>query len=274
MLPADRERMFPPPMSPNRAELIPILVFPDSAAASKVVAADIGALIRAKQGVNKTCVLGLTTGTTPQELYAELVRMHREEGLSFANVVTFNVDEYFPMLPNNPRSYRTFMQAHLFNHVDIQPANTHLPDSAVPISSVEACCQEYEKEIRTAGGIDLQILGIGRTGHIGFNEPGSQRCSRTRKMPPDPLTREDLSKEFGGDEHVPRYAITMGVSTILDARRIVLMAWGQRKAEIVRAAAEGPVTSQVTASFLQEHGQTQFVIDSEAAGKLTRFESK
>jgi glucosamine-6-phosphate deaminase len=261
-------------MSPNRAENIPILVFPDRAAASKAVAADIGTLIRAKQGASKIAVLGLTTGTTPQGLYAELVRMHQEEELSFANVVTFNVDEYLPMQPNNPCSYRAFMQMHLFNHVDIQSANTHLPDSAVRISSVESCCREYEEEIQAAGGIDLQILGIGRTGHIGFNEPGSPRSSRTRKMTLDPLTREDLAKEFGGDEHVPKYAITMGVSTILDARRIILMAWGQRKAAIVRAAAEGPMTPQVTASFLQEHRQTQFVIDREAATKLTRLKSK
>ena len=184
--------------------------------------------------------------------------MHREEGLSFANVVTFNLDEYYPIQPTHPRSYRHFMQAHLFDHVDIPPANTHVPDGAAPLASVDALCRDYEKGIEAAGGIDFQVLGIGRTGHIGFNEPGSARRSRTRRVTLDPLTRRDASGDFGGEENTPRYAITMGVRNILDARRIVLMAWGQHKADIVRAAAEGSVTPQITASFLQEHDQSAF----------------
>ncbi|MFZ1056999.1 MAG: PIG-L family deacetylase, partial [Opitutaceae bacterium] len=204
-------------------------------------------------------------------LYAELVRMHREEGLSFANVVTFNLDEYFPLPASNPRSYRSFMQAHLFDHVDIPAPNTNVPDGSVALSSVDAHCLDYEDRIRAAGGIDFQVLGIGRTGHIGFNEPGSQRRSRTRIVTLDALTRRDAAGDFGGEENTPRYAITMGVRTILEARRIVLMAWGQHKSEIVRAAIEGPVTPQVTASFLQEHDQVQFVVDRAAAGALARF---
>jgi glucosamine-6-phosphate deaminase len=260
-----------PASGPSRFEHIPIVVFSDSATASKAVARDVAALIRARGPSERKVVLGLATGSTPLEFYAELVRLHREEGLSFANVITFNLDEYFPILPANPRSYRFFMQAHLFDHIDILPENAHVPDGTVPIDAVDAHCVAYEEKIRAAGGIDFQVLGIGRTGHIGFNEPGSQRRSRTRMVTLDSLTRRDASKDFGGEAGTPRNAITMGVRTILEARRVVLMAWGQHKAEIVREAAEGAVTSQVTASFLQEHDQAQFVVDRAAAGALARY---
>jgi glucosamine-6-phosphate deaminase len=260
----------PSSSAPSRFEHVPLAVFPGSAEASHAVARDIAALIRSRQAANRTAVLGLATGSTPLGLYAELVRMHREEGLSFSNVVTFNLDEYYPIQPSNPRSYRNFMQAHLFDHVDLLPANTHVPDGTVPPSALEAYCRAYEESIRAAGGIDFQVLGIGRTGHIGFNEPGSPRRSRTRMVTLDALTRRDAAGDFGGEENTPRQAITMGVKTILEARRVVLMAWGQHKAEIVRAAVEGPVTPQITASFLQEHDQVHFVIDRVAAGALTR----
>ncbi len=255
----------------SRFEHVPLSVFPGGAEASVFVAREMAALIRERQGAKRAAVLGLATGSTPLGLYAELVRMHREEGLSFSNVVTFNLDEYFPILPSSPRSYRHYMQSHLFDHVDIPPANINMPDGTVPVASLDAHCRDYEERIQAAGGIDFQVLGIGRTGHIGFNEPGSPRRSRTRIVTLDALTRRDASGDFGGEEHTPRYAITMGVRTILEARRIVLMAWGQHKAEIVRAAAEGPVTAQITASFLQEHEQVQFVIDRAAAGALTRY---
>jgi glucosamine-6-phosphate deaminase len=255
----------------SRFEHVPLAVFPSSSEASRAVARDIAALIRSREAENRTTVLGLATGSTPLGLYAELVRMHREEGLSFSNVITFNLDEYYPIQPTNPRSYRHFMQVHLFDHVDIPHANTHVPDGTAPASAVDAQCREYEESIRAAGGIDFQILGIGRTGHIGFNEPGSPRRSRTRMVTLDSLTRRDAAGDFGGEENTPRQAITMGVKTILEARRVVLMAWGQHKAEIVRAATEGPVTPQITASFLQEHEQVHFVIDRAAAGALTRY---
>jgi glucosamine-6-phosphate deaminase len=261
----------PPTAAQSRFEHVPLAVYPTSAEAAQFVARDIAALIRARQAAKRTAVLGLATGSTPLGLYAELVRMHREEGLGFSNVVTFNLDEYFPILPASPRSYRHYMQAHLFDHVDIPPGNTNIPDGRFASESIEAHCRDYEDRIRAAGGIDFQILGIGRTGHIGFNEPGSPRRSRTRIVTLDALTRRDAAGDFGGDEHTPRYAITMGVRTILEARRIVLMAWGQHKAEIVRAASEGPVTPQITASFLQEHDQVQFVVDQAAAGALTRY---
>ncbi len=257
--------------TPSRFEHVPVAVFPDSAQASRAVARDIAALIRSHPAGGRPAVLGLATGSTPLGLYAELVRMHREEGLSFANVVTFNLDEYYRVLPSNPRSYRHFMQAHLFDHVDIVPANTHVPDGTVALADVDAHCRAYEEKIHAAGGIDFQILGIGRTGHIGFNEPGSARRSRTRIVTLDSLTRRDASGDFGGEENTPRHAITMGVRTILEARQIVLLAWGQHKAEIVCEAVEGPVTPQITASFLQEHDHVRFVIDRAAAGALTRY---
>jgi glucosamine-6-phosphate deaminase len=255
----------------SRFEHVPLAVFPTSAEASRAVAREIAALIRARQAAKRTAVLGLATGSTPLGLYAELVRMHREEGLSFANVVSFNLDEYYPIQPSNPRSYRHFMQAHLFDHVDIPTANTNVPDGAVPLAAVDAHCRDYEERIKAAGGIDFQVLGIGRTGHIGFNEPGSPRRSRTRIVTLDSLTRRDAAGDFGGEQNTPRYAITAGVRTILESRRIVLMAWGQHKAEIARAAIEGPVTPQITASFLQEHDHVQFIVDRAAAGALTRY---
>jgi glucosamine-6-phosphate deaminase len=262
---------FQPTAASSRFEHVPLTVFPSSAEASLSVAGEIAALIRSRQAAKRTAVLGLATGSTPQQLYAELVRMHREERLSFANVVTFNLDEYFPIQPTAPRSYRRFMQVNLFDHIDIVPANTHVPDGTAPIGSLEALCRDYEERIQAAGGIDIQILGIGRTGHIGFNEPGSPRRSRTRMVTLDSLTRRDAAGDFGGEENTPRYAITMGVRTILEARRVILMAWGQHKAEIVRAAVEGPVTPQVTASFLQEHDNVHYVVDMAAAGALTRY---
>ena len=261
----------PPTPATSRFEHVPLAVFASSAEASQSVAREIAALIRDRQKAKRTAVLGLATGSTPLALYAELVRIHREEVLSFSNVVTFNLDEYYPIAPSSPRSYRHYMQAHLFDHVDIPPTSINLPDGTAPSASLDAHCRDYEERIQAAGGIDFQVLGIGRTGHIGFNEPGSPRRSRTRLVTLDSLTRRDAAGDFGGEEHTPKYAITIGVRTILEARRIVLLAWGQHKAEIVRAAAEGPVTPQVTASFLQEHDQTQFVIDRAAAGALTRY---
>jgi glucosamine-6-phosphate deaminase len=258
-------------LAPNRFEHAPLAVFATSLEASCAVACEVAELIRARQREGRTAVLGLATGSTPMSFYAELVRLHREEKLSFANVITFNLDEYRGLAPDHPQSYHYFMRVHLFDHVDIPAAQIHLPDGSVPNAAVDTHCREYEEKIRAAGGIDFQILGIGRTGHIGFNEPGSARRSRTRLVTLDPLTRRDAAGDFGGEEHTPRYAITVGVRTILEARRIVLMAWGQHKAGIVRTAIESEITPQVTASFLQEHDQVHFVLDQAAAGALTRY---
>jgi glucosamine-6-phosphate deaminase len=251
-------------------EHAPLAVFASSLDASRAVAAEIATLIRSRQQEKRPVVLGLATGSTPVNVYAELVRLHREEGLSFANVTTFNLDEYYPISPEHAQSYRRFMRTHLFDHVDLAPGRTHLPEGTVPKADVDAHCAAYEEKIRAAGGIDFQLLGIGRTGHIGFNEPGSPRHSTTRLVTLDPLTRSDAAGDFGGDEQTPRHALTMGVRSILQARRVVLMAWGQHKADIVRAAIEDGATPHITASFLQEHDHAVFVLDQAAAGSLTR----
>ena len=259
------------PLTRSSYEHVPLAVFASSAVASRTVAAEVGRLIRERQREQRKVVLGLATGSTPIAFYAELVRLHREEGLSFSNVVTFNLDEYYPLAPEHAQSYRRFMQTHLFDHLDLPPDGTNVPSGSVSQAEVDAHCRAYEQRIRDAGGIDFQILGIGRTGHIGFNEPGSPQHSRTRLVTLDPLTRRDAAGDFGGAAHTPRYAITMGVRTIMEARRVVLMAWGQHKAAIVRTAVEGEVTPQVTASFLQEHDNALFVTDEAAAGALTRY---
>ncbi|HVW21395.1 MAG TPA: 6-phosphogluconolactonase [Opitutaceae bacterium] len=253
-----------------RFEHAPVAAFPDSREASRAVAAEMAELVRSRQREGRRAVLGLATGSTPVSLYAELVRLHRDEGLSFANVETFNLDEYYPIGPDDPQSYRRFMREHLFDHVGLPPERAHLPDGTAPKAEVDAHCAAYERRIREAGGIDFQILGIGRTGHIGFNEPGSPRRSATRLVVLDPLTRRDAAGDFGGEDRTPRYALTMGVRTILSARRLVLMAWGQHKAEIVRRAVEDEPSAQVTASFLQEHDHAVFVLDQAAAGALSR----
>jgi len=260
-----------PGRAPDRLARVPLAVFADSREAACAVARHAADLIRTRQDEGRTAVLGLATGSTPVSFYAELVRLHRAEGLSFANVVTFNLDEYLGLGADHPQSYHCYMRRHLFDHVDLPADRVHLPDGSLPPSAVDAHCRDYEERIRAAGGIDFQILGLGRTGHIGFNEPGSARRSRTRLVILDPLTRRDAAGAFGGEEHTPRYAITMGVRAILEARRIVLMAWGPCKSGLVRAAVEDEVTSRVPASFLQEHDRAEFVLDAAAAGRLTRY---
>lgn len=254
----------------DEVEHIPCRVFRHATQASLAVAQQIAALIRTRQGEGRHCVLGLATGSTPVGVYNALVDMHRNEGLSFRNVITFNLDEYFPMQPHELQSYVRFMREHLFDHIDIDPANVNIPDGTLAETEVDDYCRRYEQSIRDAGGIDLQLLGIGRTGHIGFNEPGSGRNSRTRLITLDRITRRDAASDFFGDENVPRRAITMGVGTILDARQVVIMAFGEGKARITAEAIEGEVSSMVAASFLQDHPNSQFFIDEAAAEALTR----
>jgi glucosamine-6-phosphate deaminase len=254
-------------------EHLPVLVFRDSSGANAQVAAEIAALIRARQKEKRRAVLGLATGSTPLGVYEELVRLHQKEGLSFANVVTFNLDEYWPMGPGDLQSYRRFMRENFFDRVDIDPANTNIPDGACPADSVAEHCAAYERAIDAAGGVDIQILGIGRTGHIGFNEPGSPRDSVTRLITLDRVTRADAASDFFGESNVPRRAITMGVGTILRARRMVLMAFGEHKAGIVRKTVEESVTSTIAASYLQEHPNTTVVLDAASAAELTRIKT-
>ena len=263
-------RLAPPSDRFSRFEKIPVRVFRHAGEASKAVAAEIADLIRARSAEGRMCVLGLATGSTPVGVYAELVRLHREEGLSFRQVVTFNLDEYFPMRQDELQSYVRFMREHLFDHIDIDPQNVHIPDGTLAEEQVDDYCRRYEEAIRDAGGIDLQLLGIGRTGHIGFNEPGSGRDSRTRLITLDRVTRRDAASDFFGDEFVPRRAITMGVGTILAARQVVLMAFGEGKAGVVAKAVEGDVSAIIAASFLQTHPRATFVLDEAAADGLVR----
>ena len=246
----------------------PFRVFDSPEAAARQLAGEISHLIRTRAAEGRRAVLGLATGNTPLPFYAELVRLHREEGLSFAHVVTFNLDEYLGLPREHPESYWTFMHRHLFDHIDIPAAQVNLPSGNVAEEEIPAHCAAYEERIRAAGGLDFQLLGIGRTGHIGFNEPGSPRDSRTRRIHLDPVTRQDAAAAFGGLDQVPTHAITMGCGTILEARRIVLLAWGEKKAAIVREALRGPVTDQVSASFLQEHPNAVCYLDHGAASAL------
>ena len=247
---------------------VPTLVFPTSAQAARHVALMVESLVRQNNSAGRPTVLGLPTGSTPVGLYRELIRLHKEAGLDFARVVTFNLDEYYPMPPDDPHSYRRWMQETFFDHVNIAAQNIHIPDGTVPAEEIEEYCARYELQIRRAGGIDLQVLGIGRSGHVGFNEPGSTRNSRTRLVTLDPVTRRDAASGFFGEENVPHQALTMGVGTILEARRIVLLAFGEHKAAIVQRAVEGPMTDAITASFLQQHPDATFLLDESAAGDL------
>ncbi len=253
-------------------EKIPVEIFEGPAEGAKFVALEIAQYIRETAASGKPCVLGLATGSTPVEMYAELVRMHREDGLSFKHVISFNLDEYYPISPQVFQSYWSFMQRHLFSHVDILPENIHIPNGELPKEEIKNHCIAYEQMIEDAGGIGLQILGIGNNGHIGFNEPGSSIFSKTRLINLDISTRMANSKDFENISKVPRLAITMGIQTIMKTKRVILMAWGH-KAPIVARAVEGHVTEQVPASILQQHNHCHFVLDQFAAADLTRFKS-
>ncbi len=254
----------------TRLEAMPVRVLADHHAIARTVADRIATLVRERAAEGRQAVLGLATGSTPLGIYEELIRLHREEGLSLANVVTFNLDEYYPMDPGSPQSYHRFMRESLFDHVDIPEDQIHIPRGDIPRDEVAAHAQAYEDAIRAVGGIDFQILGIGRSGHVGFNEPGSGRESRTRLLYLDTVTRADAASDFFGEDHVPAEAITMGVATILDAREVVLIATGEHKADIVRRAVEGPVDAGVAATYLQEHPATTLYLDPAAAAELTR----
>nr|WP_294924975.1 glucosamine-6-phosphate deaminase [uncultured Flavobacterium sp.] len=255
----------------KRFENIGTVVYENSVIASKSVASEIADLIREKQAQNQLCVLGLATGSSPKSLYAELVRLHKEEGLSFKNVVSFNLDEYYPMEPDSINSYVRFMNELLFNHIDILPENVHIPDGTLSKEAIADYCSNYETKIEELGGLDLQVLGIGGNGHIGFNESGSLQNSKTRLVALDHITRVAASNDFSGLNNTPRTAITLGVKKIMEAKRVILLAWGEGKSNIIKASVEGSVTNLVPASFLQEHHNTTFILDKAAASKLTRI---
>lgn len=254
-------------------ERIPVKIFSDLKQGSLFAAQEIAKLIREKQSKNEKCVLGLATGSTPKTLYADLVRMHKQEGLSFKNVITFNLDEYYPIDNDAWQSYNNYMHRHLFDHIDIDKKNVHIPNGELSKEEIKKHCIEYEKKLEEAGGIDLQILGIGNNGHIGFNEPGSSIYSRTRLINLENSTRLANAYEFANIAQVPRLAITMGIGVILKAKKIILLAWGPGKAPVIQKAVEGSVTESVPASLLQQHSDCIFVLDEAAAAELTRNKS-
>ncbi len=241
-----------------------VIFEPHQQAVARTAAQFVADLVRRKPN----CVLGLATGSTPLGMYNELIRLHREDGLDFSGVATFNLDEYVGLGPDHPHSYRRFMQTSLFDHLNIAPANTHVPDGLA--KDFDSFCRLYEQAIRDAGGIDLQVLGIGTDGHIAFNEPGSSLGSRTRLKTLAPETIQDNARFFGSPEAVPRLAVTMGVGTILECRQCLLLATGESKAKAIRNTVEGPVTAQVTASALQLHRDVIVMVDEEAGRLLER----
>jgi glucosamine-6-phosphate deaminase len=243
-----------------------IIIKPSATEAQQEAAKVLGRQIRRKPD----SVLGLATGSTPIPVYAALVQMHGRGELDFSRIATFNLDEYVGLAPDHPCSYREFMRQHLFSRVNIAPKNIHFPDGLA--KDIPAHCAEYEAAIARAGGIDLQLLGIGRDGHIGFNEPSSSLASRTRIKTLTPQTAKDNAKCFGSPDKVPRHVITMGVGTIMDARHCLLLATGDAKADVVARMAEGPVTADVPASILQMHPACTLVVDELAAAKLKRHE--
>ena len=257
----------------TRFEKLHNVIYNNSDEGSLSIANSISQLIREKQSQKINCVLGLATGSSPLSVYRELIRMHKNEGLSFKNVITFNLDEYFPIRNNDINSYNHFMNINLFNHIDIPKENINIPSGELSFEKVRKSCNDFEKKIKELGGIDLQILGIGRTGHIGFNEPGSHFNSQTRLVKLDDVTRFDAAKSFQGIENVPREAITMGIQTILSAKRIILMAWGSNKAPILKKAIEGEITALIPTSYLQHHKNTTLVLDNESSSELTRIKT-
>ena len=254
----------------HRLERVAVRIFDETDKLAADVARRIVELIQRNQESGRPTVLGLPTGSTPIGVYHELIRLHRDEGIDFSSVITFNLDEYYPMPPDSLQSYHRFMHENLFDHLNIDPANIHIPSGSIERDEVERHCAHYEEEIAAAGGIDLMLLGIGRSGHIGFNEPGSSDEDRTRLIVLDEITRKDAASDFFEEKYVPREAITMGVGTIMEAREVILMATGEHKAPIVRRAVEEPQNNHVSATYLQDHPNAWFYLDRAAASDLTR----
>lgn len=243
-------------------------VYPSKVEGCKSAAKDLKAIIEGNNSKGEKTVLGLATGSSPIELYKELVRMHKEDGLSFKNVVTFNLDEYYPMQKEDKQSYHYFMHYHLFNHIDIPAENVNIPKGDILEDEVAEFCQNYEQKIDDLGGIDVQILGIGRTGHIGFNEPGAELNSLTRMVELNQITIADAAGDFGGEDNVPKKAITMGVASVFKAKKVILFAWGAKKADIVKDSLVNNITDQVPATYLQKHSDVKYILDEDAASAL------
>jgi glucosamine-6-phosphate deaminase len=241
---------------------VEIIIQPDSQQASLVAARIVSRLVKEKPHA----VLGFATGNTPLQLYKNLVRMHREEGLDFGGVTAFNLDEYVGIPPVHPSSFHSYMWAHLFSQINISRDRIYIPDGLAP--DIPGVCRNYEQSIKSAGGIDIQILGIGTNGHLGFNEPSSSLYSRTRIKTLTEETRLNNAAAFGSHENVPLHVITMGLGTILDSRTCLLMAFGKKKAKAIALSAEGPITASVPGSVLQLHTRAVIILDKEAASEL------
>src|SRR5437773_4559650 len=265
---------LPPTIESSRErERLRTVVFPEHSELALAVAERIMEVIQRETRAKGRAVLGLATGSTPLGVYEELIRRHQAGDVDFSRVITFNLDEYYPMAPDSPHSYQRYMWENFFAHVNIAKENVHIPDGTIPRERVVEACAAYEDAIRGAGGIDVPLLGIGKTGHVGFNEPGSDATSRTRIVTLDTLTRRDAAADFFGVENVPREALTMGVATILDAKEIALMATGEHKAGIVARAVEGEISPDVAATFLQRHGSVTVYLDLAAGADLTRIKT-
>jgi glucosamine-6-phosphate deaminase len=254
-------------------ERVRAVIVPDHDDLALLLADRIVDVIRRETAAKGRCVLGLATGSTPVGIYQELIRRYELGEVDFSRVVTFNLDEYYPMPPDSPHSYWRYMWENLFAHVNVRLEQVHVPDGRVPRERLVEHCATYERAIAEAGGIDFQLLGIGKSGHIGFNEPGSGVASRTRLVTLDTMTRKDAAGDFFGEDNVPREAITMGVATILEAREIALLATGEHKADVVRRAVEGEVSTDIAATYLQRHANATVYLDSSAAADLTRVQT-
>ena len=257
----------------NRYEKLHTVTFDNSNEASLLIAREICDLIKSKQEKKKNCVIGFATGSSPTKVYQEIIRIHKEESLSFFNVIAFNLDEYYPIEKDDNNSYHHFMNENLFDHIDIPKENINIPSGEISEKEINKFCSSYEKKIDENGGIDIQLLGIGRTGHIGFNEPGSHFNSTTRLITLDHTTRFDASKSFNGIENVPSKALTMGIRTIFNAKRIIIMAWGIQKSHIVKKSVENNIKSLIPTTYLQNHKNTTLVLDKECSSELTRFKT-
>ena len=257
----------------TRFEKLHTVTFENSTEASLLIAREICDLIKSKQEKKKNCVIGFATGSSPTKVYQEIIRIHNEESLSFYNVIAFNLDEYFPIEKDDNNSYHHFMNENLFDHIDIPKENINIPSGDINEKEIKRFCSSYEKKIDKNGGIDIQLLGIGRTGHIGFNEPGSHFNSITRLITLDHTTRFDASKSFNGIENVPSRALTMGIRTIFNSKRIIIMAWGIQKSHIVKKSVENNITSLIPTTYLQNHKNTTLVLDKECSSELTRFKT-
>jgi glucosamine-6-phosphate deaminase len=257
----------------KRFEKVPVDVFTDSESASKIVAKKITETIIKKQSEGKPCVLGLIAGSTAVGVYEELVKMHKTKGLSFKNVFVFNIDEYYPLSPDEIQSHYLYLHEYLFANVDIPAENINLLRGDIPKDKIAAFCRTYEDKLKELGGIDLQLLSLDGRGQIGANEPGSDKYSETRLITLDYATRMGAASNFYGEENVPRYCLTMGLGTILSAREIILMAWGEGKAKIIKKVVEEKITEMAPASYLQEHPAVSFVLDDASASELTRIKT-